>query len=318
MLFRQRNLVILFSLLLVSATVAAAQTPPKPLPAPARWRPLIGEYVNADLTIMILEKDGKLSALYNRSELAPMREISRNVFEFDASTKREGGRFVFLRDARGRVNQFRTGHMFFKRKPLGPEEGATQLKVEPVRPVPTLIREALKAEPPAETGDFLPTDLVELRKLDPTIKLDVRYATTNNLFGTVFYSQPRAFLQRAPAEALVRVNRKLKQSGYRLLVHDGYRPWYVTKVFWDATPQEKKLFVADPSKGSRHNRGAAVDLSLYDLKTGKPVEMVSTYDETTDRAYPDYPGGTSLQRWHRELLRTAMEAEGFTVFEAEW
>jgi D-alanyl-D-alanine dipeptidase len=159
---------------------------------------------------------------------------------------------------------------------------------------------------------------VELTKLDPTIKLDVRYATTNNLFGTVFYSQPRAFLQRAPAEALVRINHKLKSSGYGLLVHDGYRPWYVTKVFWDATPQDKKLFVADPSKGSRHNRGAAVDLTLYDLKTGKPVEMVSTYDETTDRAYPNYPGGTSLQRWHRELLRNAMEADGFKVFEAEW
>ena len=268
MRYRNRvNLVILFALLFVTASVAAAQTP-KPSPAPAHWRPLLGEYVNENLTIMILEKDGKLSALYNRSELAPMRQISRNVFEFDSSTKREGGRFVFLRDRRGRVNQFRTGYMFFKRKSLGPEEGANQLKVDPVRPVPTLIKEALNAQPPAETGDFLPTDLVELRKLDPTIKLDIRYATTNNLFGTVFYSQPRAFLQRAPAEALVRINRKLKQSGYGLLVHDGYRPWYVTKVFWDATPQDKKLFVADPSKGSRHNRGAAVDLSLYDLKTG--------------------------------------------------
>ena len=309
------NPVILLTLSLVTATLAQQS---KPAPAPARWRPLLGEYVNEDLTITILEKDGKLSALYNRSELAPMREISRNLFEFDESTKRAGGRFVFLPDRRGRVNQFRTGHMFFKRKPLGPEEGASQLKVEPLRPVPVLIKEALKAQPPAETGDFLPTDLVELRKLDPTIKLDIRYATTNNLFGTVFYSQPRAFLQRGPAEALVRVHRKLKERGYGLLIHDGYRPWYVTKVFWDATPEDKKLFVADPSKGSRHNRGAAVDLSLYDLRTGKTVEMVSTYDETTDRAYPNYPGGTSLQRWHRELLRTAMEAEGFTVFEAEW
>jgi len=320
MLFRKNlvnlvNPVILSTLLLVSA-VAQGQT--KPAPAPSQWRPLLGEFANEDLTIMILEKDGKLCALYNRTELAPMRQISRNLFEFDSSTKRAGGRFVFLRDARGRVNQFRTGHMFFKRKPLGPEEGAAQLKVEPLRPVPILIKEALKAQPPAETGDFLPTDLVELRKLDPAIKLDIRYATTNNLFGTVFYSQPRAFLQRAPAEALVRINRKLKESGYGLLVHDGYRPWYVTKVFWEATPEDKKLFVADPSKGSRHNRGAAVDLTLYDLKTGRPVEMVSTYDETTDRAHPDYPGGTSLQRWHRDLLRRAMEAEGFTVYEAEW
>ena len=306
----------LLVLLLVSTAVAQE---PKPLPAPARLRPFLGEYALDDETIIVLEKDRKLCAFYKRTkELECMREVSRNLFEFEAGTKRASGRFAFLRDSRGRVNQFRVGHMFFKRRPLGPEEGANQLKVEPLRPVPILIKEALTAEPPPETGDFLPTDLVELRKLDPTIKLDVRYATTNNLFGTVFYSQPRAFLQRAPAEALVRINRKLKESGYGLLVHDGYRPWYVTKVFWDATPQDKKLFVADPSKGSRHNRGAAVDLTLYDLKTGKVVEMVSTYDETTDRAYPDYPGGTSLQRWHRDLLRRAMEADGFTVFEAEW
>jgi serine beta-lactamase-like protein LACTB len=125
-------------------------------------------------------------------------------------------------------------------------------------------------------------------------------------------------MQRPAAESVVRVNRKLKQSGYGLLVHDAYRPWYVTKVFWDATPDDKKKFVADPSQGSRHNRGCAVDISLYDLKTGKPIEMVSTYDETTDRAYPDYPGGTSLQRWHRDLLRDAMQSEGFTVYTAEW
>src|SRR5262249_1476166 len=191
-------------------------------------------------------------------------------------------------------------------------------RVKPLRPVPELIKEALKAQPPAEPGDFYKTDLVELTKLDPTIRLQVRYATTNNFLGTVFYTEPRAFMQRPAAEAVVRANQKLKAMGYGLLVHDAYRPWYITKVFWDATPDDKKLFVADPSKGSRHNRGCAVDLSLYDLSTGKPVDMVSTYDETTDRAYPNYRGGTSLQRWHRDLLRAAMEAEGFTVYEAEW
>lgn len=278
--------------LLTSATIAQQ---PKPLPAPARFRPLLGEYVHDNQTVIVLESEGKLYALVKGT-------TSRRELSIDAISH----------------NQLTLDNIIYKRQPLGPEEGATQLKVTPLRPVPDLIKEALAAQPPPETGDFLPTDLVELRKLDPGIKLDIRYATTNNLFGTVFYSQPRAFMQRAPAEALVRVNRKLKSSGYGLLVHDGYRPWYVTKVFWDATPDDKKLFVADPSKGSRHNRGAAVDLSLYDLKTGKPIEMVSTYDETTDRAHPEYPGGTSLQRWHRNLLRSAMEAEGFTVYEAEW
>jgi D-alanyl-D-alanine dipeptidase len=300
-----------------SAVRLQVATTPKPLPAPVRWRPLIGEYGRDGETVVILESDGKLCALFKRTELAPLKQLTSDSFEFDSSSARKAERVVFSRN-RGKVTQVTIGTFSYQRKPLGPEEGANQLKIQPRRPVPTLIKEALTAQPPNETGDFLPADLVELRKLDPGIKLDIRYATTNNLFGTVFYSQARAFLQRPAAEALVRINRKLRTAGYGLLVHDGYRPWYVTKVFWDATPDDKRLFVADPTKGSRHNRGCAVDITLYDLKTGKPVEMVSTYDETTDRAYPNYAGGTSLQRWHRDLLRSAMEAEGFTVYEAEW
>ena len=131
-------------------------------------------------------------------------------------------------------------------------------------------------------------------------------------------SQARAFLQRPAALALARVSAALRLKGYGLLVFDGYRPWSVTKMFWDATPDDKHLFVANPADGSKHNRGEAVDLSLYDLATGAPVDMVSTYDETTDRAAADYAGGTSRQRWHRALLRRAMEAERFNVIVAEW
>jgi serine beta-lactamase-like protein LACTB len=103
-----------------------------------------------------------------------------------------------------------------------------------------------------------------------------------------------------------------------LLVHDAYRPWYVTKVFWDATPDDKKKFVADPSKGSRHNRGCAVDITLYDFEEQETNRDGQHLRRNNRPRVPDYPGGTSLQRWHRDLLRTAMEAEGFTVFEAEW
>ena len=147
-------------------------------------------------------------------------------------------------------------------------------------------------------------------KLDPTIKLDIRYATTNNFLGTPLYTQARAFLQRPAAEALVRANRELKARGYGLIIHDGYRPWYVTEIFWKATPDDKKIFVANPAQGSRHNRGCAVDLSLYDLQTGKEVKMPSGYDEMTDRAYADYPGGTTEERARRALLRQAMEKAG--------
>ena len=306
-------------LLLVALCAYAAQTTaPRPTPPPARWLGLIGEYGPDSDILYILEKDGKLHASFKRAEAEPLAQISQNVFAFSVFGPHANQKLVFTRDRRGQGIRVQLNETTLSRRQIEPEAGANQLRVDPVRPVAELLKEALAAEPPAESGDFLKSDLVELIKLDPTIRLDVRYATTNNLFGSVFYAQPRAFMQRPAAESLVRVNRKLKPLGYGLLVHDAYRPWYVTKVFWDATPEDKKLFVADPSKGSRHNRGCAVDITLFDLKTKKPIEMVSTYDETTDRAHPNYPGGTSLQRWHRDLLRAAMEAEGFTVFEAEW
>ena len=92
----------------------------------------------------------------------------------------------------------------------------------------------------------------------------------------------------------------------------------MTKLFWEGTPAEKRIFVADPAKGSKHNRGCAVDLTLYSLKTGEAIRMTGGYDEMSERSYPFYPGGTSSERWHRDLLRHAMEAEGFTVNEDEW
>lgn len=191
-------------------------------------------------------------------------------------------------------------------------------RIEPLRPVAELRTEALAATPPVERTDFRRTELVEPSVLDPTIRLDIRYATTQNFLGTPMYSQARAFLQQPAAEALVRVQHALAADGYGLLIHDGYRPWYVTKMFWDATPPAQRRFVADPAKGSRHNRGCAVDLTLVDLRTGREMEMPSLYDEMTERAYPTYAGGSPAARAHRDLLRRRMEAEGFTVYEYEW
>ncbi len=189
--------------------------------------------------------------------------------------------------------------------------------ITPLKPVEELRREALAATPPHEEGKLRP-DLVELVNLDPTIKLDIRYASSNNFMGAPFYSEARAFMQRPAAEAVLRANRELKRQGYGLLVHDAYRPWYVTKMFWDGTPDDKKIFVADPKTGSKHNRGCAVDLTLYDMKTGKEVHMPSGYDEMSERAYADYTGGTEQQRRLRSLLRSAMEKQGFAVYEYEW
>jgi len=188
----------------------------------------------------------------------------------------------------------------------------------PASKLEQLRADALRALPPDETGEFLDTDLVEVVTLDPSLRLDVRYAGSDNFLRAPIYPEARVFLQRPAAEAVVRVNRALQAHGYGLLLFDGYRPWYVTWMFWEATPAEKHNFVADPATGSRHNRGCAIDLTLFDRQTGLEVPMPSGYDEFSERAHPNYAGGTAEQRTARDLLRATMEAEGFTVNDDEW
>ncbi len=171
--------------------------------------------------------------------------------------------------------------------------------------------------PPREAGKR-EAHLVELISLDNTIKLDIRYATENNFVGRRVYPEARAFLQKPAAKALLKVHNKLKKQGLGLVIFDGYRPWAITKLFWEVTPEDKRMFVANPEKGSKHNRGCAVDLSIYDLKTGDLLEMPSDYDEFTERASPNYSGGTDLQRANRHKLRELMEDVGFTVNPNEW
>ena len=289
----------------------------EPSPPPARWSGLIGEYGTDHGTLFVLEKDGKLHVLIGWYDLCPLREESADVYRFSDRGPYPGEKVVFTRDGSGRATRAEAAGMIFERRKVDGENGET-FRIKAQRPLVELRREAAAATLPVEKGDFRKPELVDLTALDPTIKLDVRYATDNNFLSTPFYTSAKAFMQKPAAEALARVHKKLAERGYGLLIHDAYRPWAVTKMFWEATPEKQRVFVADPAKGSRHNRGCAVDLTLYVRKTGKPVEMVGGYDEFSDRSYPDYPGGTSRQRWHRELLRRSMEAEGFTVYEAEW
>jgi serine beta-lactamase-like protein LACTB len=289
----------------------------EPNPIPEKWKGLIGEYGWDHNTLFILERDGRLHTLIEWVFLYPLTEVSADVYKFPDWGLYHDEKLVFHRDGKGRATEVEAACVVFERRKIDGENGET-FKITPQRPVRDLRRAALAAKPPEEKGDFGKSDLVELTSLDPTIKLDIRYATTNNFLSTPFYATAKAYMQRPAAEAVVRVHRKLAARGYGLLIYDGYRPWSVTKMFWDATPEKQRMFVADPSQGSRHNRGCAVDLTLYDRKTGRPVAMVGGYDEFSDRSYPDYLGGTSRQRYYRDLLRRAMEAEGFTVYDAEW
>ncbi|QEL17334.1 serine hydrolase [Limnoglobus roseus] len=287
-----------------------------PAAPPAKWLGLIGEYGWDHNTLFIHERHGKLYALIEWVFLYPLKEETEDVYAFPDFGLYHGEKLVFTRDMAGRATKVEAAKVAFERRKIDGENGET-FRIKPEKPLAELRKAAHAATPPKEERERKP-ELVDLATIDKTITFDVRYATDNNFLSTPLYTSAKAFMQKPAAEALGRAHKKLAESGYGLHVYDAYRPWYVTKMFWDATPDKFHDFVADPSKGSRHNRGCAVDLGLYDLKTGKPIEVVSGFDEFSDRAYPDYPGGTSRQRWHRDLLRRAMEAEGFTVYEAEW
>lgn len=301
----------------IGKTVYKRMPEKMPRPCPTKWQGLIGEYGWDHNTLYILEKDGQLHALIEWIFLYPLTEESAGVFAFPDYGLYHGEKLIFARDKKGRATRVEAAKVVFERRRVDGEGGVT-FRIKPRRSIDAIRKEALAAKPPPHAGELNKPDLVDLEKVIPDLKLDIRYASTNNFLTTRFYLTPKAFLQRPAAMALARAEKRLKKKGYGLLVHDAYRPWYVTKMFWDATPDESRLFVANPAHGSRHNRGCAVDLTLYDRKTGKPIEMVSGYDEFSDRASPDYLGGTSRQRWHRDLLRRAMEAEGFSVYKAEW
>jgi CubicO group peptidase (beta-lactamase class C family)/D-alanyl-D-alanine dipeptidase len=286
---------------------------------PDHFRRLTGEYGWDHNTLVIFEKDSKLHALIEWFFIYPLVQETEDVYRFpDDFGLYHGEKLIFRRSANGKATEVEAASVVFKRRSIDGEDGKT-FQIQPLKPVAELRKEALPASPPAEKGPFRVPELVDVTTLAPTIKLDLRYATDNNFLSTALYpTSAKAYLQKPAAEALAAANKRLSRMGYGLLIHDAYRPWHVTKMFWDATPEKLRHFVADPAKGSRHNRGCAVDLTLYDLETGKPVEMVSGFDEFSDRAYPDYMGGTSRQRWHRDTLRQAMEASGFTVIETEW
>jgi D-alanyl-D-alanine dipeptidase len=302
----------LTSILLAIACLVAADEPIPP-DSPAKFLGLIGEYGPDDAILYILERDGRLHAQARKTIPSPLKEVGEDAYEYPGH-----GPITFRRDPAGRAFEIAVeGHDPLRRRPIDGENGQT-FRIKPVRSVEEIRRETVGLKPPVEPDKPSKPDLVDLVDVVPGVKLDIRYATSNNFLGTPLYTSARALMQRPAAEALAKVQAKLAPKGYGLLIHDAYRPWRVTKLFWEATPEAQHTFVADPAKGSKHNRGCAVDLTLRDLKTGKPVQMVGGYDEFSDRSYPDYPGGTARQRWHRELLRAAMEAEGFAVNEAEW
>lgn len=293
-----------------SAPTAGTSLGVKPGPAPAALLPFIGDYQKDDINFSIAEVNGKLHLITKDSSI-PLREKLAGIYELPAGNPFNAVQIEFVRDRNQNAFNVKIKNTIYERL-------VCSLRITPLKPMSLLRKEALTAAPPREDRDFRKPELLEVNSLDPDIRLDIRYATKNNFMGAILYDEARAFLQKPAAEALVKAGAELRKKGYGLIIFDAYRPWYVTKMFWDATPDAQKIYVADPAKGSRHNRGTAADITLFDISTGKEVDMGGFFDEFGGRAWPDYRGGTSLQRWHRALLQDIMKTQGFTVYPNEW
>ena len=158
--------------------------------------------------------------------------------------------------------------------------------------------------------------LIDLEKFIPGIVLDIRYATTNNFTGEKIYNIPKAYARKPVAESLKKAQEEFKQHGVGIKVFDAYRPYAATVKFYEVYPDT--TFVASPYRGSRHNRGCAIDMTLIDLKTGKELKMPTGYDSFVKAARPTYPVTDEEVKKNRTLLIEVMSKYGFRVNSAEW
>ena len=188
----------------------------------------------------------------------------------------------------------------------------------PIKEISELREISKNSNPPILDSLDSHKKLVDLKKLDDEFQLDIRYASTNNFMRSKFYKNERAIFNINAADRLIEAKNELKELGYGIIIYDAYRPWFVTKMFWDGTPENLKHFVANPENGSSHNKGCAIDIGLYDIETGESIVMISGYDEFTERAYPNYMGGSKKQMDIRDMLIQVMERNDFTVYEYEW
>lgn len=159
-------------------------------------------------------------------------------------------------------------------------------------------------------------ELVDLEKVISNIDLDIRYATTNNFTKQIIYTEPKAFVRKPVAAALVKVQDSLAHHNLGLRIYDAYRPYAASLKFYEVYPDTN--FVANPKYGSRHNRGCAVDVTLIDLTTGKEIAMPSDFDDFSAKAHPDYKELTQEAAQNRTMLFNIMSHFGLTHYPTEW
>lgn len=323
----KRILSLLLCLLCFTGSALAAPAfEPKDCPKDLKY--ILGMYYGNGELFLLRENKGGVELVYRFGQ-KDYTFAGSNVYplvkeHFDSYTINESGPLNHL-DAAVRIERSREGYGVscsvggnrYSRRFFAGENG------KPFRFAVSgdwqeLKNAASAAVMPANLGAGQQAQLVNLAQAVPGIKLDLRYAGVDNCFGNVLNDDARAFLDVEAAAALNTVQLNLAEYGYGLLVWEAYRPWSVSKLAYDALPPENKSMLPSPEVGFSHNTGRSVDVSLYSLATGEPVDMISDFDEPSIRQYASFAGGTELERYRRDLLRSQMQLAGFTASDMEW
>lgn len=289
---------------------------------------ILGMYYGNGEMFLLRENNGDVELVYRFGQ-NDYTFAGSNVYplykeHFDSYTINESGPLNHL-DAAVRIERSREGYGVscsvggnrYSRRFFAGENG------RPFRFASASDWQALKtaadaAVMPAQLGAGQQAQLVDLAQAVPGLKFDLRYAQADNCFGQALTDDPRAFLDADAVQALAQAQQYLKPYGYGILVWEAYRPWSVSKLAYDALPADKKSMLPAPEAGFSHNTGRSIDVSLYLLATGENAGMISGFDEPSVRQYASFAGGTTLERYRRDLLRSAMQMAGFTASETEW
>ncbi len=305
---------------------AAPAFEPKDCPKDLKY--ILGMYYGNGEMFLLRENNGEVELVYRFGQ-NDYTFAGSNVYplykeHFDSYTINESGPLNHL-DAAVRIERSREGYGVscsvggnrYSRRFFAGENGRP-FRFAPVSDWQALKTAADAAVMPAQLGAGQQAQLVDLAQAVPGLKFDLRYAQADNCFGQALTDDQRAFLDADAAQALAQAQQYLKPYGYGILVWEAYRPWSVSKLAYDALPADKKSMLPSPEAGFSHNTGRSIDVSLYLLANGENAGMISGFDEPSVRQYASFAGGTTLERYRRDLLRSAMQMAGFTASETEW
>ena len=305
-----------------SPLVSASKSVPKDV------RYLLGMYYGNASVFLVRENKGNLEIAFHSD--AEDKDFSfANIFplkkvRFDSYTLKEDGPILsaeapvhFERDTDGNGIVCKIGGKRFARN-FFPGEGNKIYRVEVSGDYNALKEAARQAAVPVKLQQGKAAKLVSVRAAVPSAKIALRYTGADTIFGISLHDAADAFMDSEAANALQKASEKLAAYGYGLLIWEAYRPWYVSKLASDLMPKDKKNMLPLPDRGEDRNTGRTIDVSLYDLQTGEPVDMISDFDEVSVRQFPGFTGGTERQRNLRDLLVSVMQDAGFVQGKEEW